>query len=235
MPSALSQPETARAVEGLPADYRLRPGDRLKVEVLGEEAMSTATAVLADNGTLTLPIAGPVSVAGKTLEEATRAVREFLGADYLVDPQVKLTLLQTAQTTTPSPPGTPLTRTADEIWPGVRPPPQVIAVDSPQPQASPTPTATRATPSKTCQFSIFNQVRKPGRYQWNCDERMTLLRAIGMAGGATARADLSRVSIRRMIDGRRVASEHDLQALALDPNALPPLLQSGDEVEVPRE
>jgi protein involved in polysaccharide export with SLBB domain len=246
-------PPVERPVENAPvepAERRLRPGDLLKVEVVDEPNMSTNRVAVAEDGTVRLPIAGQVVVGGKSLEEATVIVRDHLGADYLVNPRVKLTLVAKPDRVAPPPPP-PKPEPAEEIWPGV-PAPSVQAVsdDSAAPnepekpkqpekpvesEVQPPPEAAPAPKPARCQFTISNQVRKPGRYQWACDQRMTLLRAIGMAGGATARADLSRVTIRRMVEGKQRELLCDLPALVLDPEAQAPVLQPGDEVELPRK
>jgi protein involved in polysaccharide export with SLBB domain len=211
------------------SETRLGPGHLLKVEIVGEPDMSTNRVTVAKDGTIGLPIAGRVRVTGKTLEEATKIIRDYLGADYLVNPQVRLTLLEKAKSVV-TPPAEEEPDRTNEIWPGVRAPSDPIEREAKKPaQVQPPPQA------KECRFSISNQVRNPGHYQWACDQRMTLLRAIGMAGGATARADLSRVTIRRSVEGKRRELSYDLRALALDPEAKPPTLQPGDEVEVPRK
>jgi protein involved in polysaccharide export with SLBB domain len=86
----LSQrPSDARG-PALPAEYRLRAGDRVKVEVADEPGMSVDEREVAADGTVRLPIVGPVSVSGKTVEEATRGIHEILERDYLVNPRVRV-------------------------------------------------------------------------------------------------------------------------------------------------
>jgi protein involved in polysaccharide export with SLBB domain len=81
-------------------------------------------------------------------------------------------------------------------------------------------------------FEIHGQVRRPGTYSYAGGERVTLLRAIGMAGGATRRAELSRVRVRRVEDGR--LQEVFVNLLGGEATAVGVgfRLRSGDVVEV---
>jgi polysaccharide export outer membrane protein len=65
------------------------PGDLLEVQVYGDEKMSTRGRVLAD-GTLTVPLLGPVQVVGKRPEELTASLEEQLKR-YITVP--KLTVI----------------------------------------------------------------------------------------------------------------------------------------------
>lgn len=62
------------------------PGDLLEVQVYGDEKMSTRGRVLAD-GTLTVPLLGPVQVVGKRPEELTASLEEQLKR-YITVPKV---------------------------------------------------------------------------------------------------------------------------------------------------
>ncbi len=52
--------------------------------------------------------------------------------------------------------------------------------------------------------TVLGQVQKPGSYDFPNRERLTLLEAIGLAGGYTRGADPSRVLIKRVVEGREV-------------------------------
>ncbi len=69
--------------------YPIGSGDILRVEVVGEEAMSGAFRVGGD-GAIDLPYAGRIPVAGLTVDEAARAVTGWLGKSVLARPQVVL-------------------------------------------------------------------------------------------------------------------------------------------------
>jgi polysaccharide export outer membrane protein len=49
---------------------------------------------LAKDGTATFPLLGPIKLGGKTIEQATALIRDQLGKDYLVNPQVSLNIVE---------------------------------------------------------------------------------------------------------------------------------------------
>lgn len=84
-----------------PADnYRIAPDDLLQMKVFREEDMDCTVRVSRD-GTVTLPLLGIVRVGGMTANEASAVVRDLLDRDYVVKPQVTLTVMEfTRQTFT---------------------------------------------------------------------------------------------------------------------------------------
>jgi polysaccharide export outer membrane protein len=64
----------------------IAPGDVLAVQVYGDETMSTEGRVLGD-GTLTVPVLGPVQVAGKRPEELAASLEQQL-VRYIQAPKV---------------------------------------------------------------------------------------------------------------------------------------------------
>ena len=50
-------------------------------------------------------------------------------------------------------------------------------------------------------FTVLGQVQKPGSYDMKGSDEITLLQAIGMAGGYTKIANPSRVTVKRLEDG----------------------------------
>jgi len=75
------------------ATYVLSTGDLLELKVYQEEDL-TAKFRIARDATSNLPLIGNVSVGGKTVEEAIREIEELYNKDYLVNPQVTLTVLE---------------------------------------------------------------------------------------------------------------------------------------------
>tara|TARA_B110000438_G_C15819496_1_gene653684 strand:+ start:1035 stop:2885 length:1851 start_codon:yes stop_codon:yes gene_type:complete len=72
----------------IPSDYVLGPGDQLKIDIFGGRNSTTSNAI-SRNGTVRIPLLGPVNVAGLTLIEAKkiieRKVREgALGSEAYV-------------------------------------------------------------------------------------------------------------------------------------------------------
>lgn len=72
--------------------YRLGSGDKLRVTVFGEKDLSGDFDVN-DQGLVALPLIGPVSVVGKTIEETEALITQRYGKDYLVNPRVNVEVL----------------------------------------------------------------------------------------------------------------------------------------------
>lgn len=76
--------------------YVLRPTDVVQVSVYQEEDLG-AKVRLEKDGTVLLPLVGKVRIGGQTLETAARTIRDLLAKEYLVNPQVTLTVLEYAK------------------------------------------------------------------------------------------------------------------------------------------
>jgi polysaccharide export outer membrane protein len=79
-----------------PKAYVLAPNDLVLVKVYRQDDLESRVR-LAANGNTTFPLLGTINLGGKTLEEATTQIRELLAKDYLVNPQVTLTILEYAK------------------------------------------------------------------------------------------------------------------------------------------
>lgn len=83
------------AIVGIPQDpgpsgtHRISAGDVLTVDVFQVDEMSTEERV-AENGSIVMPLIGPVAVSGLTTEQAERTIATALQKDYLQDPQVNI-------------------------------------------------------------------------------------------------------------------------------------------------
>src|SRR5437762_10717188 len=86
--AGLWRPRAAEAVEG---DRKIAPLDILTVDVVGEKDLSKELRV-STSGTITFPFLGSIEVKGKTPAEVETLIKEKLGKDYLVDPQVIITV-----------------------------------------------------------------------------------------------------------------------------------------------
>ena len=85
--------EADASIKGDPL-LKLGPGDLVAVQVFGRPEMSIS-AYVADNGAITLPLVGAVSVAGLSPSEAAQRVADALKkGDFMVNPQVNMTLNQ---------------------------------------------------------------------------------------------------------------------------------------------
>jgi polysaccharide export outer membrane protein len=84
IPAVVGIPDDARS---RPGTHRLSAGDVVKINVFQAEELSTEERVT-DDGTIVLPLVGPVQVAGLTSEQAETQIAAILGKDYLQNPQV---------------------------------------------------------------------------------------------------------------------------------------------------
>ena len=73
------------------SNYRLAPDDLLDFRVFQESELDAVIRVAGD-GNAIFPLIGQVSLAGKTIGEATELIRQRYMAGYLVNPQVTLTV-----------------------------------------------------------------------------------------------------------------------------------------------
>jgi len=90
----LTQPATAAAE--IAQTYRLSPNDVVRVKVFQEDDVTTELR-LGKDGSATFPLLGVVNLGGKTVDEAAANIREALGKDFLVNPQVTLTVVEYAK------------------------------------------------------------------------------------------------------------------------------------------
>ncbi len=73
-------------------NYRLGPGDKLHVQVLGSEDL-TGDYVVGDNGAIGSPLIGDVRAAGLTRAQLEREIEKRLAEGYLKNPKVSVTIL----------------------------------------------------------------------------------------------------------------------------------------------
>ncbi len=142
--------------------YLLSANDLIKMSVFEEADLETTVRISSD-GTVTVPLIGSVKVAGKTPQAAASLVRELYAKDYLVNPQVNLTVMEYSKR----------------------------------------------------RFIILGQVQRPGTFDMPDRDSVTLLQAVGMAGGYSRIADPSKITVKRnsngkeaviKINGKRMAS-----------------------------
>src|SRR5208337_2437751 len=73
---------------------QLGPGDSVSIQVYGQPDMTT-TVYVSDDGTIPVPLAGAVPVAGLSPSEASQRIEKALkDGGFLVDPHVTLTVTQ---------------------------------------------------------------------------------------------------------------------------------------------
>jgi len=74
------------------SNYRLGPGDKLHIQVLGAEDLTGDYAV-GDNGTVSSPLIGDIKAAGLTRSQLEREMEKKLAQGYLRNPKVSVTIL----------------------------------------------------------------------------------------------------------------------------------------------
>lgn len=101
---APSAPPAAAAAEGAggggaeavkpSADYRLGPGDQIRVQVYQNPDLSIEARV-SEQGTINYPLVGSVNLGGQTISQAENRIASALkNGNYLKKPQVNIVLLQ---------------------------------------------------------------------------------------------------------------------------------------------
>lgn len=83
------------------ADYILQPQDVIKVQVFQEEDINKQGEglSLSQESTVSLPLIGTVSLQGKSVRQAEEMIRALYDKDYIVNPQVSVTVMKYAERT----------------------------------------------------------------------------------------------------------------------------------------
>jgi protein involved in polysaccharide export with SLBB domain len=161
------------------SNYRLAGDDLLDFRVFQEPELDAVIRVAGD-GKAIFPLVGPVSIAGKTIGEATELLRQRYMAGYLVNPQITLTVRTYARKV----------------------------------------------------FTILGQVQRPGSYAIEGSETVSLLDAIGMAGGYTRIANPRNVTVKRRAGGSETVTRVDAKKMARSSSDSTFRIQPGDVITV---
>ena len=87
-----SRSDSAPRAVSAPQIIQLGPGDSVGIQVYGQPDMTTVVYV-SDDGTIPVPLAGPVQIAGLSPSEASKRIEKALkDGMFLVDPHVTLTV-----------------------------------------------------------------------------------------------------------------------------------------------
>lgn len=81
-----------------PTDYVLQPSDLIRVVIFQEQDLEREVRITQEN-TITLPLIGSIDVKGRTVRQVEEVIRGLYDKDYLVNPQVNLTVLEYAEST----------------------------------------------------------------------------------------------------------------------------------------
>lgn len=79
-----------------PTTYLVRPLDELNVRVFNEPELSVETATVSEVGKIQVPLIGSIDVQGQSVTQISNEIAKRLGAKYLVDPQVTVSVKQLA-------------------------------------------------------------------------------------------------------------------------------------------
>lgn len=90
--------KTEAKPEGRFATYKLRPMDLIKVQVFQEPELDRELRVSQDQ-TIVVPLIGVVNVKDRTVRETELLVTELYQRDYLVNPQINITVTEYSQRT----------------------------------------------------------------------------------------------------------------------------------------
>lgn len=142
-------------------NYILAPNDMIQVKVFQEDDLLSMLRISKDN-TVTFPLIGVVRIGGHSQQDAARIIQDALAKDYLVNPQVNVTVIQYSKR----------------------------------------------------HFTVLGQVQKPGSYDIPDREQITLLQAIGTAGGYTRIADPARITLKRSVGGKESVIKLDAKRMA---------------------
>jgi polysaccharide export outer membrane protein len=89
----LPAPATLIAAAPQSQTYILSPNDVVQVKVYQEDDLETKMRIAKD-GTSSFPLIGVVQLGGKTVEQASNLIKEKLAKDYLVNPQVTMSVVE---------------------------------------------------------------------------------------------------------------------------------------------
>ena len=94
--AALSGSVSSSAADSAQAEYVLQPMDLVKVEVFQEQDMERQVRIAQDS-TVSLPLINRVDLKGKTMQQAQDIIRDLYNKDFLVNPQINLTVMEYAK------------------------------------------------------------------------------------------------------------------------------------------
>ena len=90
--------KAGNAQSNVATDYILQPSDLIRVVIFQEPDLEREVRITQEN-TITLPLLGTLDVKGRTVRQTEELIRAAYDKDYLVNPQVNLTVLQYAEVT----------------------------------------------------------------------------------------------------------------------------------------
>jgi polysaccharide export outer membrane protein len=83
---------TTQPQVGTGAEYRLGPGDKLRIQVFNDKDLSREYEV-GDNGTISMALVGQIKAAGLTVHELEESLRASLRNGYIKDPKLSVEVM----------------------------------------------------------------------------------------------------------------------------------------------
>ncbi|TDG13028.1 polysaccharide export protein [Seongchinamella unica] len=74
--------------------YTLNAGDSIRIYVYGEPDLTFENLLVGQNGRISYPFLGELTVAGKTAAQVQQALSDGLKPDYLIDPRVSVSVVK---------------------------------------------------------------------------------------------------------------------------------------------
>jgi len=96
--SAPDKSASERPAAKEPTDYVLQPSDLIRVMVFQEPDLQREVRITQEF-TITLPLIGTIDVRNKTVRQTEELIHDLYDKDYLVNPQINLTVLEYTQRT----------------------------------------------------------------------------------------------------------------------------------------
>jgi polysaccharide export outer membrane protein len=248
------------AQEDTEKDYNISTNDIIDITVYGESDLTTTVRVATD-GTVSYPLLGDIKAEGYTVRQFESNITRMLGEDYLVNPQVKVFVKQYANISVlgeVKAPGsyqmreklnlteavalaggfTPSANSSNiKVIRTVGDKKETISVDFDKIMEKALADFILKSNDTIIvepygQFSIIGQVSKPGIY--NLKKNLTVVQAIGLAGGFTPIAAQNATKLFREQNGKKVTIKipiADIMASADKNRDL--LIQKDDTIVVP--
>ena len=91
MATLLALPASAQVYDD---GYTLNAGDSVRIHVYGEEDLSFDSLLVGQNGRISYPFLGELTVAGKTASQLQAELTAGLKPDYLVDPRISVSVVK---------------------------------------------------------------------------------------------------------------------------------------------
>lgn len=96
-PLGMAEDAKPKKTTSADAAYLLQPGDKVRIKIFPEdEYLKSGDVQISTEGNITLPLVGKVTIAGKTMSEAEQAITKILAADYLVNPETVVELVESS-------------------------------------------------------------------------------------------------------------------------------------------